>query len=121
MRYRKLSPTGDYTWGSNQNNFFVNEPAGVGQLVKTRLLLFSGEWYLDTDEGTPYFEGILGKHSQQMADTTIQDRILSTEGVSDISDFQSSLDPQTRAYSVTATIDTIYGPSQVEIQNYRNF
>lgn len=113
MRNRILSPTGDYTWGSSELNFYINSPAAVGQAAKTRLLLWQGEWFLDTDIGTPYLAGIIGKHPKAMADTTIQDQVSGTQGFLDISQFESTLTAQ-RVYSATMTIDTIYGSVQVE-------
>lgn len=121
MRYRKLSPTGDYVFGGNLANFYINVPAAPGQAVQTRLQLWQGEWFLDNTVGTPYPQGVLGKHSQQMADTTVQDQVLNTQGISDIASFQSTLNRVTRGYSVTLSVDTIYGTTQVQMQNYLNY
>lgn len=122
MRYRKLTATGDYSFGNGQLDFYNNVPEAVGQSVMTRLLLWLGEWYLDTTKGTPYLQGILGKYSQTVADVTIQDQVLQTTGVVNISNFASELNPNTRAYSVpTLDINTIYGPTQVQMANYTNY
>lgn len=121
MKYRKLSPTGDYTFGNNLNDFYIDVPAAPGQAVKTRLLLWQGEWFLDTSIGTPYPTGVLGKHSQAQADTVIQDVAVNTQGITDISVFNSQIDPNTRAYSAVITVDTLYGPTQVQISNFINF
>ena len=66
-------------------------------------------------------QGILGKYSQANADTTIQNQVLNTFGVTDIKNYVSTLDPETRAMSVSFQIDTIYGPTTVQIQNYINY
>lgn len=121
MRYRKLSPDNDYTFGNGQLDFYRDEPAAVGQSAMTRLLLWLGEWFLDTDEGTPYLQGILGKHSQAVADATIQSRVLQGQGVVDIQNYASVVDPETRGMDVTLNLDTIYGPTQVQVENYVNF
>lgn len=121
MRYRKLSADGDYTFGSGQLDFYRDVPAAVGQAVQTRLLLWLGEWFLNTDEGTPFMQGVFGKHSQESANVTLQDRIQGTQGMVDIQDFQSQIDPDSRAMTVECTIDTIYGPTALEIANYSNF
>jgi len=122
MKYRKLSPSGDYTFGNGLKNFYINEPNAVGQAVQTRLLLFLGDWYLDTTEGTPYFSGVLGKSNQPQADIVIRDRTLNTSFggqllVTDITAFTSKLNPDTREYSVTETIDTIFGQAVVQTVN----
>lgn len=121
MRYRKLGPNLDYTFGNGQLDFYRDEPAAVGQAVQTRLLLWQGEWFLNIDEGTPYMIGVLGKKSIAMADATLQDRINGTEGFVDFEEFESEIDSETRRYSFQATINTIYGPTAVDIKNYVNF
>lgn len=109
MRYRKLSPTGDYTFGSGQANFYKDSPEAVAQSVQTRLLLWVDEWYLDITEGTPYIQGILGKQPQNTVDDILRSRILDTQGVSSIISYQSIIDPVERTLSVSGSLDTIYG------------
>lgn len=121
MIYRKLTPSGDYSFGSSALDFYRDVPAAVGQAAQTRLLLWLGEWFLDIDSGTPFMTGILGKHSKETADTTIQDRILGTEGMVDIEDYESIIDADSRRMSVTCSINTIFGPTSLEIDNYTNF
>ena len=121
MRYRKLSPLGDYTFGNGQLDFYRDEPAAVGQSVKTRLLLWLGEWFLNTDDGTPFMQGILGKHSKNTADVTIQDRVLNTTGVTSIENYASTVDGNSRAMDVQFDLNTIYGPTTVEVSNYANY
>ena len=115
MRYRALSPTGDYTFGQGSANFLVNTPETVAQAVKTRLLLMTGEWFLDVTEGTPYATDILGKGTQPLYDAAIQNRIKGTQGVTAVRFYESSLDPITRSLTVTATIDTLYGQAQIQV------
>ena len=121
MRNRKLSPSGDYQFGNSANDFWRDSPDAVAQLVKTSLLLWSGEWYLNLDDGTPFMQSILGKHSKATADATLQDRILNIEGVTSISSFASVVNPETRGYSLSLTLETIYGPTTLEVSNYANF
>lgn len=121
MRYRKLTASGDYTFGNGQLDFYRDVPEAVGQAVKTRLLLWLGEWFLNISEGTPYLQGILGKYSIETANTTIRTRALKTQGMVNIESFASQLDPDNRAYSAEFTINTIYGPTAVQIENYVNY
>lgn len=121
MRYRKLSPTGDYVFGNGQLDFYRDVPEAVGQAVMTRLLLWLGEWFLDTTEGTPFMQGILGKFSQSVADVTIQDRVQTTQGLVNIEDYVSSVDADERDLSVEFSINTIYGPTDVQIDNYTKY
>lgn len=121
MRYRRLSQTGDYTFGNNQNDFYRDVPAAVGQACETRLRLWLGEWFLDTAEGTPYMQGVLGKHSENQANVTIQNRVIGTLGLTGFNNYESTLNTETRALSVRFDIDTVFGPTKVQIQNYVNF
>lgn len=121
MRYRKLTATGDMRFGNGQLDFYRDVPEAVSQSVKTRLLLWLGEWFLNLEEGTPYMQGILGKHSQEAANVTIQDRVLDGQGVSDIQNFSSTIIPDTRGYNVSFDLDTIYGPTKVQVENYANY
>lgn len=115
MRYRQLSPSGDYVFGGGLKNFYINVPAAVAQAVETRLLLFQGDWFLDAEEGTPYISGVLGNHTQNQADSIVRDRTLNTITSPDITKFTSSIEPNSRKYSAQELIDTIYGEAEVQI------
>ena len=105
MMYRALDGNGDYQIGV----FLLNSPAAVGQAVITRLLLWTGEWFLDVTDGTPWLQDIIGNNTNY--DFEIQSRILDTPGVTDIVSYSSSV--VNRRLSVTATINTLYGQTSV--------
>lgn len=109
MRYRALDSNGDYNVGTKAV-FLINTPAAVAQAVQTRLNLAVGEWFLDDREGLDLAK-ILGVRTQSTRDFEIQQRILGTPGVKSIINYQSN--ESGRAFSVVATIDTIYGPTQI--------
>lgn len=109
MRYRKLSPSGDYIFGMGAT-FLVDSPATVAQAVLTRLRLYVGEWFLDKREGLA-LDAILGYGTQATRDREIQERILGTPGVRSLASYSSSVEG--RAFRVTATIDTIYGTTTI--------
>lgn len=112
MRYRKLDADGDYVLGA-ATAFLVNTPHTVAQAVATRLRLFRGEWFLDTTEGMPW-DDVLGKNTQGTADSAIRQCILGTQGVAEITDYASTIDANTRAMTVSATITTIYGTTTIQ-------
>ena len=109
MMYRKLTENGDYTFGMQGGNFYKNTPEAVAQAVKTRLGLIQGEWFLDTEAGTPYNSQILGAGMVATYDRAIQEVILGTQGVTEIVSYSSSVNSSTRAASVECTINTVYG------------
>ena len=126
MRVRKLSPQrntaglivdagGDFTFGRGLSDYFVNDARGVAQTVETRLRLFIGDFFLDSSAGTPWRTAVLGKYTGATRDIAIRTRILQTPGVNAITSYGSTLDRDTRAFSATAQIDTIYGPAPVAV------
>lgn len=105
---------GDYTFGQGNANFWIDVRETVAQSVLTRLRLWEGEWFLDVTEGTPWSQSILGKHRESLYDMVLRQRIADTPGVTGIPAYNSILDRAARALTVTATIDTVYGQTQVE-------
>lgn len=119
MRVRKLDQDGDYQFGHGAADFWHNQTEGIAQNLNTRLLLFAGEWFLDTAEGTPWggfplndvvvAQGrILGSHTQLSRDVALKQRVLSTDGVTNILNYSSSFDPSERSFDVTMSVNTIY-------------
>jgi hypothetical protein len=115
-----MGSDGDMQFGHSSADFWFNQPEAVGQVIKTRLLLFRGEWFLDTTEGTPWGgfplndavvqQGeILGAHTQLTRDVAIKSRILSTRGVLSLVDYSSEFDPNNRRFTVNFSVNTIYG------------
>lgn len=111
MKYRKLDANGDYLFGG-EGQFFVDDPAGVAQAIQTRLLLMTNEWFLDSNEGTPYDESIRGYGTAATRDPAIIDRILGTPGVQSLLQYSSSLDGD-RRFQVSARVATLFGEVQV--------
>jgi hypothetical protein len=113
MRYRELTPTGDSTIFSGHTQFLVNSPQCVAQAVLTRLRLWQGQWFLDTNVGVPYLQQVIGFGTAGVRDGAIQNAILNTPGVNQILDYSSQLNG--RALTITATIDTIYGTAPITL------
>jgi hypothetical protein len=113
MRYRTLDANGDYTFGQNNANFLVDSPASVAQAIQTRLKLIQGEWFLDQTAGTPYNTQILGAGTEATRDLAVQTVILETQGVTEIVDYASYLDPSTRQFTVATTVNTQFGQTTI--------
>lgn len=113
MRYRRLDADGDYSFGRGQQDFLLNTPETVAQAVLTRLRLWLGEWFIDTADGLPWRNQVLGEHTRATYDAAIKTRILQTQGVRQIDSYESSFDGDTRRLSVTATITTQYGQTTI--------
>jgi hypothetical protein len=113
MLYRKQDANGDYVFGGGLASYHQNNAEAVAQAVQTRLKLWEGEWFLDVTEGTPYVQGILGKHTQSTIDQLIKKRILETKGVLNIVSYSGIYNGENRNYTINATITTIYGITNV--------
>lgn len=112
MKVRKLTSSGDYSLGHGSRDFFSDTAEGVAQNVMTRLALWQGTWFIDTDEGTPWLQQILGK--KDAVDLIIKSRIRETAGVSEISSYESIVNVDTRTMTITATIETVFGTATLE-------
>lgn len=116
MYYRCLDESWDYRFGRQRNDYLTNIEA-VAQAIKSRLKLLRGEWWEDPTDGLPLWQEILGKRTPKGAiDRIIQERILGTTNVREISYMSSSYDPNTRAYTFYCVVDTIYGQTVITNQ-----
>lgn len=114
MRYRRLDSQGDMVFGHGDADYLKNSPECVAQAVVTRLRLLRGEFFLDLTEGTPYAPAVLGKHTKASYDFALRRRVLETEGVTAIEEYESVFDGETRRLTVNIRIDTSYGPATVQ-------
>lgn len=111
MKYRRLDENEDYTIGRRDEMYEGTE--AVAQAVKTRLLLLLGEWWENRQDGTPLFEKVLGQRlrvdeTPDEIDLVFSERISGTQGVSEITMFESKIDADSRAYTAEITIKTVY-------------
>ncbi|MCR6026752.1 hypothetical protein HLI26_07120 [Salmonella enterica subsp. enterica] len=113
MRYRREDDDGDYTFGRGDDTWLINSPEAVAQAIKTRFLLWYGQWFLDTTTGTPWIQSVLGKQKPEIYNMAIRQRILDTPGVDSIPEFNTTVDSATRRVIFTATVNTIYGTTTV--------
>lgn len=82
----------------------------VAQRLKITLQTFLGEWFLNTEVGVPYFEGIFGKvFNKSAVDLILQNKILEDPGVIEMVSFESSIDNQRRTYSMNFRVRTSEG------------
>lgn len=88
--------------------------AQVAQQIRIKLKLWRGEWFLDTDFGTPYLQAILGKQlTLSGAIAALRKSILEVSGVRKIEAFTYKFDSRARSLSVTFTAETPFGLVEV--------
>lgn len=116
IRSRALGENNEPQWGQGRANYISDQDA-VGQNIRTRLLLFKNEWWSDREDGTPWWQGILGTSSKglQAINLILQSRILATPFVTGIQNLQSSIDTSKRSLNFFCEVQTQFGT--VVIQN----
>lgn len=116
MKYRKLTPTGDYSFGNNHQDF-VNGKEAIAQAIKTKILLFYGEWWEDLGIGIPIFQSIIGQQNSKNTSIAIQSllnrRILEIDEVVSVDEI--TVEYQNRKMSVYVRC-TVLDNSQIEIE-----
>ena len=86
----------------------------VRQQIAIKLKLWQGEWFLDTDFGTPYLAAILGKQlTLSGAIAAMRKSILEVEGVRKITAFTYNFNSAARSIAVAFTAETPYGLIEV--------
>lgn len=92
----------------------VDKAEQVRQQLLIKLKLWRGEWFLDTEFGTPYLQQILGKQlTLSGALAALRKSILEVEGVRQILSFSYKFNNSTRKLEVEFTADTPYGIVEV--------
>ena len=112
IRVRRIDAEYDVVFGRGQADYLTDLDAIV-QIIKSRLLLFTGEWWADKEAGLPLWQSILGmagaNGKKKVVDGFIQKRILETPHVTGIETISSTYNADTREYSFSATINTQFG------------
>ena len=82
----------------------------VRQQLLIKLKLWKGEWFLDTEFGTPYMSEILGKQlTLSGAVQALRKSILEVDGVNSITSFAFDFNRQARTFKVAFEVSTPYG------------
>lgn len=88
----------------------VDGAARVAQQIKITLLMFLGEWFLDTDFGVPYLEQILVKNPKFAGiNALLRARILNVPGVTRILSLTMDMDRARRELVVSFAAETPFG------------
>ena len=71
MRYRRLTENWDYSFGNNSRDYTTASSA-VGYAIKSKLLLFYGEWWENLGIGIPMFQSFLGQKNTENLKGSLQ-------------------------------------------------
>ena len=106
---RALDSNNDISF-KNGSSFMVEDGAEVVQHIRSRLLFYKEEWFLDTDAGVPYFQEIFTKpFNLARTESTLKREILQTPGVEKLTQFSIDFNANTRKLTVTFSAETTFG------------
>lgn len=86
MRYRALTPSGDYSFGRNKEDY-IDGINAVAQAIRTKVLLFYGEWWENLGIGIPMFQSIIGQMNPD--GLKMSSSLLITQRIQEISEVTS--------------------------------
>lgn len=89
---------------------FVEGADRIAQQIKTTLLAFLGEWFLDTTFGVPHFEDVLVKAPDRAGiEAVFRARIRAVPGVARVRGLDLQIERQLRVLRVAYEVDTAAG------------
>lgn len=81
----------------------------VVQQVRSNLLYYRAEWFLNRNNGVPYFQDVFVKPANlNLLESELKSTILNTPGVDSLISFSLDFDTSTRKVSVSFEARTIY-------------
>lgn len=106
---RTLDSNWDPQRGNGLQNFLTDADA-VAQIIAQRLKFLQGEWFENTQIGTPLFQSILGKSTtSQAVALLLQQQILAVPFVTGIATFDIDYASSGRVFSYSAVVNTQFG------------
>lgn len=115
MKIRRIDSEGDWDYGHSQSSYYVDNAQAVGLNIITRLR----EWYRDCffamDKGIDYPTRLGSFNQKENLDNDIQNIILNSADVVDITSFESTYSRDTRAYTCKAQVLHIYSDEALPI------
>jgi hypothetical protein len=113
MIFRSLDSDGDWCFGKGKQCYRTGLSALMLN-IKTRLKSWKGDCFFAVDEGVDW-NNLLDIGTKSLLDVDLKRVILQSEGVIRMNSFESEIDRDTRQYSATSEILTVYGVDKLEI------
>ena len=111
MKVRALDHQHDWTFGRGRNDYLTKSDC-IYQNVKTRLLSFVNDWFLDMDHGLPWLDCLEKPGDTGRIERMVKLQVLQTEGVEALDEFELYLDKDTRKVTIHLTYTDVYGQQQ---------
>lgn len=120
MKVRRLDDNHDWTFGSGRADYATQSEA-IGQSVLTRLLSLRNDWFLNPEHGVRWFDYLRKNPNMIAMESEIKSTVLNTQGVEKITEFDITLNADTRAMTITVTYIDIYGHENEVNTNAPNY
>lgn len=111
MRVRRLNGH-DWTFGRGRADY-VKDQAAIAQNIKTRLLSFKNDWFLDIDANIDWMNLLGQRGTEKIIENEVAGVILTTSGVVRINSL--SLHNKERRVIIEADITTIFGNDTITV------
>ena len=106
MKARKLSVDGDYSFGNNKQDYATGSEA-VAEAIRSKVLLFYGEWWENLGSGIPMFQSIIGQVNKENVKNSMQlllaERIMEVPKVTSVNSVVVTLDGRTATASINVS------------------
>ncbi|BBE09730.1 Uncharacterized protein MCB1EB_1569 [Mycoavidus cysteinexigens] len=103
MKVRRLDANHDWTFGQGRANY-ATLAESVAQRVKSRLLSFQGDWFLDLEHGLPWLPHFERPADLRQIEHLVKRTILHTHGVRELLNLELEWDASTRRLTITAQL-----------------
>lgn len=92
-------------------DLYLNDPLeAIRQHLVSNLRSFKQEWFLNLDQGVPYFQEVLRKNPNPVViDAIFKEAIINTVGVNELTSFELTFDTVQRKMILDFSVDTIEG------------
>ena len=102
MRVSRLDSLDDWSFGKGKANYATNSEA-IRQNVKTRLLSFANDWFLDIDANIDWLNILGSKNNEQTIKNEVTRVVLATEGILTLDSYEISVTSREATISITYT------------------
>ncbi|MCK5607369.1 hypothetical protein KAR91_36130 [Candidatus Pacearchaeota archaeon] len=107
---------GEPTLDSLGNIKIIEGLESLAENEDQRLKLFFGKYFMDTTQGVPYLEEILKKPvDPDLAASVLNAEVLKEPEVTNIKNIIAGLDRNTRVFSYSVIVESIFGETEVGI------
>lgn len=119
MKVRRLDKNHDWMFGSSLANYAIDSEATL-QSIKTILLSFRLNWFLDEDHGINWYAYFVKNPNIPAMEDDIKRHILEVEGVASLNALQLQLNTITRQMIITVRYTDTFGQTNTVIQYVGN-